>query len=246
MSTVAKTLALLNLLSPLKPKLGLTEFVQLTGNDKATTFRRLTELVKAGFLEQDPVDKTYHLGSGLTRLALVREETFPVQELAMQVLQELNKEVHETVHMTLLQGDNGLNTIAHVDDKIHGNRVWIDPAAILPLHATASGMVVLAFADQALRNKVLNSKLEKITQHTSNTAEQLQKNLETFKQQGYSKVVGTYELDVCGLAAPIYNKQQAVIGAIAIALPVSRLTDEATLVQALQTKAQQLTRKLGG
>jgi DNA-binding IclR family transcriptional regulator len=246
MSTVAKTLSLLNLLSEQTPQLGLTQFVQLSGYDKATTYRRLTELVNAGFLEQDPIDKNYRLGSGITRLALVREATHPVREIALKQLQQLNVELDETVHVSLLHGTQGLNTVAHVDDKNHGNRVYIDPAAILPLNATASGLAVMAFASQDLQRKLLSQKPINATTETLVDIAAVADKVKQVQSKGYAITHDTYELGVTGIGVPIFNALGEVQGAIACAMPTSRIGDEQEKAKALMQASKELTQQLGG
>ena len=246
MSTVAKTLGLLNLLSEQTPQLGLTQFVQLSGYDKATTYRRLTELVNTGFLEQDPIDKNYRLGSGITRLALVREATHPVREIALKQLQKLNAELDETVHASLLHGTLGLNTVAHVDDKNHGNRVYIDPAAILPLNATASGLAVMAFASPELQSKLLAHKPVNSTPESLTDRASLEAKVKQVEEQGYALTQDTFELGVTGIGVPIFNATGEVQGAIACAMPTSRIDDEQDKAQAIIKASIALTKQLGG
>jgi IclR family transcriptional regulator, acetate operon repressor len=166
MSTVDKTLKLLGYLKTTSPELGLSQFTRLSGDDKASTHRRLTELTRAGFLDQDPVTKAYRLGAALTRLALTREQSFPLAENARRVLERLYEEVAETVHVSIVQGEDGLGTLAHIDDRSHGNRVYIEPADVLPFHATASGIVTLAFAVPAFRDKILARRFDRLTSET--------------------------------------------------------------------------------
>lgn len=246
MSTVAKTLALLNLLSEQNPQLGLTQFVQLSGYDKATTYRRLTELVNSGFLEQDPIDKNYRLGSGITRLALVREATHPIREIALRQLHKLNNELNETVHASLLHGTQGLNTVAHVDDKNHGNRVYIDPAAILPLHATASGLAVMAFASSQLKEALMAQALDNNAAIKGQDKERVLAKIETAQRQGYAVTNDTYEVGVTGIGVPFFNALGEVEGALACAMPTSRIGNEAEKACALIKASCQLTQTLSG
>ncbi len=248
MSTVGKTLKLLGYLKSTTPELGLAQFTRLSGYDKASTHRRLTELVNAGFLEQDPRTKTYRLGAAISRLALVREQCFPARESAQRVLARLYEDVQETVHVSVVQGLDGLNTLAHVDDHRHGNRVYIEPADILPLHATASGIVVLAFSDREFRDAVLNRNLERITEETETNPEVLGLLVEDARRCGFGRSEGAYEKDVHSLAAPVFSAAGTCAGAIAIALPKARLTPaaEARFMVALASAAEDLSGQWGG
>lgn len=248
MSTVAKTLKLLSYLKTTSPELGLSEFTRLSGYDKASTYRRLTELVNTGFLEQDPDRKTYRLGAALSRLALVREQSFPARESAQRSVQRLYDAVGETAHVSVIQGREGLSTLAHVDDTRHGVRVYIEPADVLPFHATASGIAVLAFSDQTFRDDVLGRDFARITDETETDPAVLRLHIEDARRTGFGRAEGAYEKDVHSIAAPVFGLRGPCAGAIAVALPAARLTEtaEAGIMRALANAATELTRDWGG
>lgn len=248
MSTVEKTLKLLGYLKTTAPELGLTQFTRLSGDDKASTHRRLTELTRAGFLEQDPVTRTYRLGAALTRLALTREQSFPRAESARRVLDRLYAEVEETVHVSVVQGETGLSTLAHVDDHRHGNRVYIEPADVLPFHATASGIVTLAFADAPFRDRVLSGRFDSLTEATETDPAILALHLEDARRSGFGRSEGAYEADVFSVAAPLFATGGTCAGAIATAMPKARFTEitEGRILAALARAATDLTTAWGG
>ncbi|NJO36356.1 MAG: helix-turn-helix domain-containing protein [Rhizobiales bacterium] len=146
MGTITKALDLLNVFSRSNPELGLGDVVRLTGRDKATVHRHLVELQQNGFLEQHPKTRAYRLGPALLRLSGVREATHPFRQLIRPVVTQLADQVGELAHASLLQGTR-LSPAFHADPERHGTRVRFDEAEMLPLHATSSGLAVLAFAD---------------------------------------------------------------------------------------------------
>ncbi len=248
MSTVVKTLKLLNYFSASSPELGLTKIVKLSHYDKASTHRRLTELVKTGFLDQDPVTKAYHLGAAIPRLALVREQTFPASAAAMRVLERLYEKIQETVHVSIIQGTDGLSTLAHIDDKNHGNRVYIEPADILPFHATASGLVVLAHAEDNFRETILAQTLNQITTETETNPDVISLHIEDIRRSGFGRCEGGYEADINGIAAPLFDRNGKCCGAVAAATPKSRMTDEqeVAILNGLIEAASEITSAWGG
>lgn len=248
MGTIVKALKLLDFFSATQPEIGLTQFVRLSGYDKATTHRRLSELMEAGFIEQDTVTRSYRLGVAVLRLNNVREQVFPARKAVMPTLQKLSIAVQETVHISLLQGQQGLSTLAYIDNKTHGISVNIDPAEILPLHATASGVTVLAFADSALLEQTLASPLQSYTDATLTHADSLTELVQAARNTGFGITRGGYEAEVCGIARPLFNMHGNCHGAVAVATPVSRLNEATqTLIQdELCVAARAITQALGG
>src|SRR5689334_9507064 len=104
MSTVDKALSLLGRFDSATPEIGLSEMAKAAGFDKATTRRLLVALAGRELVEQDPVSRRYRLGPAVVRLARLREEAFPLAEVARPIVDELSADIGETVHVTELSG----------------------------------------------------------------------------------------------------------------------------------------------
>lgn len=244
--TVKNALTLLGLFSTRTPELGLSELKRLAGMDKATTHRMLTALREAGMLEQHAVSKLYRLGPEVLRLARVREETFPFTTIVQPVLEELAKATGETSHCSLYTND-ALAVIASVESN-KASRVSIRGSEVLPLHATAAGVAFLAFAPDKVVEEALKAKFTAFTARTCKSANAFRKLIVDARKNGYSVLDKAYEDDVCGVAAPVFSSGGNAIGALAVATPSHRMTDELmeTIVEAVAASARELSRKLGG
>jgi DNA-binding IclR family transcriptional regulator len=247
MGTISKALDLLNLFSQARPEIGLGEAVRLTGRDKATVHRHLTELEENGYLEQHPVTRAYRLGPALLRLAAVREACFPVRKLLQPIVARLAEETGELAHASLLHGDT-LSPLIHADPRLHGIQVHFDEAELLPLHATSSGLAVLAFAPETLRQRVLQGALARHTDRTITAPDALAKMIETARQTGLARLEGAFDEAVCSQGAPLFGQGGSVIGALSVAVPESRATPEAmsSIATHLARAARDASQSLGG
>ena len=244
MQTVDKAFDLLGLFSEAAPELGLSELARRAGFDKATTRRLLVALSRHGFIEQSAETRGYRIGPGVLRLAQLREATFPLTDLAEQVLESLAEETGETAHFALHAGDT-LSTVA-MRESDKANRVTMSVGEPLPLHATASGITVLAYSsDNALQRFV---KFEKYTEKTPTSKAQLSPHLERARKDGYVENRGFFEADVCSVAAPVFDGDSVPLGAIAVAAPSTRFNSQQRKFlrgRVLQAAAR-LTRLVGG
>ncbi|MDH3988514.1 MAG: helix-turn-helix domain-containing protein, partial [Gammaproteobacteria bacterium] len=132
--TVDKALGLLGFFSEQRPSIGLSDLARLAEFNKATTHRFLVALEKHGFVEQDASTKAYRLGSGLLRLARVREATIPVSAVVQPILEDLVARTGETAHFSLYAG-HSLATVGLVESAM-ANRVMLEKGEAIPLHAT--------------------------------------------------------------------------------------------------------------
>lgn len=247
MGTITKALEMLSFFSRRRARIGLAEFVRLTGRDKATVHRHLVELEANGFLERDRESRAYRLGPAILRLSGVREATAPMRSLVRPVVTALAEAVGELAHVSLLQG-RMLSPIFHFDPRRYGTRISFDESEMLPLHATSSGLAVLAFSPPAFVDAALAGDLERFTAHTPTEAQALRHMLGTVRQTGCSRLDMAFDEEVSSQGAPIFDASGTAIGALSVAVPAVRATDEkcAQIRKALLNATQQITRSLGG
>lgn len=245
-STVAKALSLLDHFSEEEPELGLSELARRSGVDKATVHRILAVMSDAGMVEQRSDTRLYRLGAGLLRLARVREETFPVTAVYQAALDTLTAQTGETSHASLVSG-RVMATIA-VRESTRSSRVSLVAGEILPFHCTGSGIVVLAFGDPKLRERVLKSELTARTARSATSPEALETQIQSAVAAGYAIGDQTNEEDVYGIAAPVFDGFGLATGAVAVATPAHRMTEalHTQIVAATLREARNVTIETGG
>ncbi|WP_127112813.1 IclR family transcriptional regulator [Shimia sediminis] len=247
MGTVTKALSLLSYFSRSAPEIGLSEMTRLSGLNKATVYRLMTELAEQGFVEQVGTGRQYRLGPIYLRLAALREAAVPTREVAQKVLKDLSEATGETAHMSVLQGQV-LSTLAYVYSVQHGTRVTMEDAQQINFHSTSSGQVVLAFNGADLADRVLSEPLEKRTPQTETNPDVIRQQVAQARQLGLAEVVSGFEEDVHSHACPVFDARQSCYGAVAVAAPVARMTPElrGIIQREVAVASLRMTRLLGG
>jgi IclR family transcriptional regulator, acetate operon repressor len=245
-STADKALDLLNHFTLARSQIGLSDLARLAKADKATVHRMLVVLAKHGFLEQDLQTKLYRLGAGFLRHARNREASFPTSSQVLDILHRLTEQTGETSHASLIAGSS-LATIGLVASPkaIH---VTLDPGESLPFHATASGVVCMAFLPDEQVERILKRKLDTFTEATPTSPEDLRKAINTARQKGFAMSDQSYESDVFGIAAPLFGSHGVACGAVAVATPAHRMTrdlKQATATAVIQA-AIAISNRMGG
>lgn len=239
-STVLKALTLLDFFNERRPTIGLSEFAKLSGYNKATALRFLSALESKGFVEQDEETRVYKLGPAFLRFSQLREASFPLVEAVRIVLRDLNSATEETVLASVIAGEN-LASIGIIEGK-KMNRVIIEPGASLPFHATASGLVYLAFASPSIVKAALERELEVHAEETMTDPQSVLASLEEIKETGVAYSRGSIEDGVLGIAAPYFGASEKVCGAVAVGLPAVRATSDRT--EAIEIHVKQAARRL--
>ena len=245
LSSAAKTLELMAYFSTTRPEIGLSQLCKLAKRDKATTHRHLQALEKTGFVEKNPITKQYRLGPAVLQLAQTREATVPRKAGVQAPLFDLADATGETSHVTVLSGTT-VYELMSCDSPKHGTRAIID-IQTFPLHATASGLCALAFGPEALIDVALNE-LQPFTRTTATTLEDLQAMVEAIRNTGFGRADRSFEDDVQGLSAPIFDQTGHFAGAVSVASVAARFTPdmERIIKTQLVITARQISNNWGG
>lgn len=245
MSTVSKAIDLLNWFSAERALIGLAEFQRLTGRDKATTYRYLSALEQSGFLEQEPTTRAYRIGPAVLRLAHIREVTVPRRAGVIRVLPQLADATGELAHASILQGSS-LVSLTDVSSSRYSARVVLSESE-LPLHATGSGLAVLAYCGPSLRYATCK-KLKRYTKNTATTKTELDQKLQNVRDTGFGIGDETYEEGVFGIGVPLFDSTNNVAGALAVASVATRIDKEKINIikSELIPAARKITHNWGG
>ena len=245
LSSAAKTLELMAYFSTTRPEIGLSQLCKLAKRDKATTHRHLQALEKKGFVEKSPITKQYRLGPVVLQLAQTREATVPRKAGVQAPLFDLADATGETSHVTVLSGTT-VYELMSCDSPKHGTRAIID-IQTFPLHATASGLCALAFGPEALIDVALNE-LQPFTRTTATTSEDLHAMVEAIRNTGFGRADRSFEDDVQGLSAPIFDQTGHFAGAVSVASVAARFTPdmERIIKTQLVITARQISNNWGG
>ncbi len=227
MGTTSKALSLLDYFDRTRPVIGLSGLARLSGVNKATCFRLMSELVDHGLAEQIPESREYRIGPAVIRLAALREAAVPLRDLAVPILQRLAQATGETAHMSHLVGGK-LATLAYAYSSAHAMKVMMEDVEVLPFHATSSGYAVLAHMTPQLAEAVLSQPLAPVTKSTPQRAAEVRSLMAEVRRLGHARTVETFEADVASLALPLFDARGTVSGAIAVAAPVTRMVPSAS------------------
>ncbi|WP_051247595.1 IclR family transcriptional regulator [Nocardioides halotolerans] len=220
-SVLGKATAILRAFGVDDHVLTLAELVRRTGLHKATTYRLCGELVELRLL--DKTSGGYRLSGGLFELGMRASAERSLLELAVPFMQDLYERTHETVHLGVREG-----TEVMYISKLGGHRQASSPSRVggrLPLHCTAIGKVLLAFAPTVVRRSMLSGALERRTPHTIVRPGQLSRSLADARRRGVAFEREESALGINCVAAPIAVAGQ-VVAALSLTGPTSRFRPE--------------------
>jgi DNA-binding IclR family transcriptional regulator len=221
--SVDRALTVLDLLAQ-RGEVGVTDLAAELGVHKSTAFRLVTALERRQLVEQVGDRGKYRLGLGILRLAAATTARLDVTKESQAVCERLARELGETVNIAILDETSAMNVLQEYGNSAVGTRNWIGQRT--PLHATSSGKVLLAYADETLRKAVLTAPLERYTELTVTDSVALRAELDQALARGWAGTHDELEVGLTAMAAPIRNGAGRVIAAISVSGPSYRLTPE--------------------
>ncbi|WP_255889115.1 IclR family transcriptional regulator [Nocardioides astragali] len=219
---VDRALDVLDCLGAAGRPLGVSDVARRTGHSKATVHHVLTTLMTRRYVMQDPYTSLYRLGWALYELgsSVVRDVEFT--RAARPFLDGLAAKTGESVLLGILDDD----AVLYLDrgEAPAGLRMVANAGRRGPLHATASGKVLLAFtSDAGLVERILNNPLQKLTPATITDPAILRRQLVTVRTQGYAICKQEREVGLCSIAVPLRNYTGMVVGSLALAGTVQQM-----------------------
>jgi len=219
-SATARSMRLLTELAAHGDSLTLAELATAAELPKPTAHRLCGQLMELGFVARDVDERYYAIGPALRKLALDTLNHGSLSGLRHQVLRDLVEETGETCNFTTLDGSSVLYL-----DRVESKRPWrltLDVGAHVPLHCTASGKVFLAGMSRNKRDYLLRQiQLEKLTERTITTAEELRADCKKVLANGYALDREEFVTGLVAIAIPIHDKEGNLRAALALHCPTS-------------------------
>ena len=91
------------------------------------------------------------------------------------------------------------------------------------MHCTSNGKVLLAWAEEIDRDRVLEGPLETFTPHTVVDPDALRAELVSVRTRGYAQAVEEFEDGLNAVAAPVRQADGRVIAALGVSGPAFRM-----------------------
>jgi len=212
---VRKALRLIELLCDSDEPLGVTEIGQRLELNKNMTFRLLRTLHGEGWIVQEEGPKYrmslrpfHHTSKPVGRMNL--------RTAAEEPLKELWKATGESTYLVVLDGDRML-VLDHLDST-RDVRIAAKVGARYHLHAAAPGKLLLAHAGPSLLEELAEDGLQRFTAHTITNRDELRENLARIVAEGYALDLEEYADGLLCFAAPIFDYEEKVVGAIGISV----------------------------
>jgi DNA-binding IclR family transcriptional regulator len=209
----------------------------------STVHRLLNALMTHGLVEQEPYQGRYRLGIKAFEIGNRALYSLDIRAIARPALLQLVDDFNETSNLAILDKYE----VVYIDQVESSNiiKMLARPGTRAPAYCTGAGKVLLAYLNESQLNLFLQEvPLLPYTATTIIDPLQLREELQQIRQQGFALDHGEREEGVRCIAAPVFNHEGKVIGAISVSGPANRMSVE-LMHGKLATAVVQVARDIG-
>jgi IclR family pca regulon transcriptional regulator len=222
------------------PELTLSDVARRTGLTRAAARRFLLTLTDLGYVRTD--GKQFALTPRILELGYAYLSSLTLPEVAEPHLERLAAELRESSSVSVLDGDDIVYVGRVPTSRIM--RVSINVGTRFPAYATSMGRVLLAaLPPDQLDAYLARVELRPLTPRAIDNTDDLRRELDGIRAQGWALVDQELEEGLRSIAAPIRDASGRTIAAVNVSAHASRVTAqdiERTLLPPLLQAAQRI------
>ncbi len=191
------------------------------GLNRATAWRILHTLAAHDVIVCSEETGRWSIGVAVVDMAQ-SAGTDTVMALARPGLERLSLQTGETAALAVWR----MGGLTYVDEVVPPAIVaatWLGQT--VPLHATSTGKVLLAFGDPQVVPRLPRRGLERFTDTTITTGAALDKELGRTRLLGFATCRGEYEASAWGVSAPVVDNAGRLLAILSIWGPGTRVSD---------------------
>ncbi len=223
-SPLARYMRLLEALAAAPDGLTLTQIVEREALQPGTVHRLMAALCGLGLAARIPDSKAYRVGPRLQRLSHTVQTPTALIDRARPVLRGLVEAHGETAYLAKLTGTI-VESVA-MERPQPGDRAYVQPGRIMPIHAAASAKAIFAFQDSDVVQKLLAEPRHRFTADTKMDAGAILAELDQVRADGFAICDNELDPGVLSYAAPVVFADGTVLYAIGVSGLAERLRSQ--------------------
>jgi len=244
-NTLLKGFDIIELLAHSDQPLALTDIANTLHLAKSNVHRLLQALTERNYVFRIESNGRYVASIKLWELGSAVLAKLDLKLHAQDVMDQLLARTGETVHLSVLDGDEVV--YVHKVDSPNPVRAYTQIGGRALAHCVATGKAMLAYRSPAVLERTSQS-LRPRTDATITDPDKFLREMARIRTQGFAVNRGEWNANVAGIAAPVTDARGAVIAAIGLSGPKERFKP-AQLKQfapLIIEAGQQVSTRLGG
>jgi IclR family transcriptional regulator, KDG regulon repressor len=222
---VDKIGSILDLFTFDKSEWGVTEISRELDIPKSSVSELMTSMALQGLVERIPPGR-YRLGWRWFSVNQVLLDSNALIKEGRSILHEMAERHGESCHLSVFERSEAV-LIEKAQASLTTQILMSKVGTKLPLHASASGKLMLAFMQPAdLEKAIPENGLMAYSPKTILSTEVLMRNIEGIRMTGVAVDNEEFVLGLSSIAAPVHNSHGKMIAALGFSMPAHRLAEQ--------------------
>jgi IclR family transcriptional regulator, pca regulon regulatory protein len=218
--SLERGLRLLSVLASARTELSLSELAERLGLSRSTVFRLCYTLDHLGYVRRTRLG--YEMGPRVLTLGFDYLSSLDLVDTARPELIALRDDTGASAHLGVLHGRDVIYIAQVASQRQLASRVAI--GSHFPAHAMSMGRLLLsALSDEEFDALYKGVSLEKFTDDTPATVQELRQRIAADRKRGYVISRGSFERGIAAVAAPVLGADGKVVAAVNISGPAATL-----------------------
>lgn len=219
---LARGLDLLTRFSRHQPRITGAELAREMGLPRASVFRMLHTLERAGYIERVGDGAAYRLGLGVLRLGFEYLASMDLNDRGRAVIEKLRDVTGYSSHIVVRDGRDVVFVAKAPGRSTLFQSVQV--GARLPAHATVLGRLLLSDLDEVALSELYPERmLQRYTDRTPADVGELSQLAAADRRRGWAMSEGGYEAGISTVAAPILGADGRVMAVVSLTVPAERI-----------------------
>ncbi len=224
--------------------LGIRELAERCRTSKSTIHRILLSLKEKGWVYQDEETQNYRIGVRFLLFADEWRSRLELVRLSGPIMEDLVDETGQTAILSLLEENHAV--CLHKVESKNAIKLVSRIGGHTPLHATATGKTLLAFAPERLQARLLLQPLRAYTPMTITSPTELSAELERIRARGYATSIEEVDAGAASVGAPVRGPKGELVAGLSIAGPRFDFEDQwDQRISSVLRAAESLSRLIG-
>ncbi len=215
------------------------------GFNASTTHHLVATLRRRGIIDQDPETRLYRLGYRLVSLVNEFVSEADIYSVGAGPIRELRDASGDTCYLTVLQ-EREIFVVFEATGRhpVQTRRPRLPGQSTL--HGIASGKTLLAHLPQERRQAITQAgPLAKFTPNTITSPDELERELATIREQGYTLDREEWLVGLACVAAPVFDRHGACVATASVAYPAVQSERREALIEQVKATAARISASLG-
>lgn len=245
---VDRAMTILEHLAQSPEGLSMIEIAARTGIPNNSVYRIAMTLCRRGYLRRSAESKRFTITRKFLKLAFPSVHHLNIVDVSMDAMEELRDGVAESVFLAAFIRSEGEGVVLAQAPALHPIRLMVEPGTRFDLYSTGPGKAMLAFLPDKQQARLLDSfDYQPHTRNTITKADALREELAEIRRLGYGLDRGESFEGVHCVGAPLFDEHGAVLGAIWVSGPSTRLpeSDFERIGPEVVASAERISRRIG-